>query len=111
MKGDRPLDDIEVRDLERFKPYIMTVVEEADGTDDPSDCLHTLFGLKSGYHEAGRDYTIGKVIALARDPEKGSKYREVLRGIGLRLDQRTLKATGYVETYSEAWLAVANKHP
>lgn len=111
MTGDRPLDDTEVRDLERFKPYIMTVVEEADGTDDPSDCLHTLFGLKSGYHESGRDFTIGKVITLARDPDKGLKYRDVLKGIGLRLDQRTLQATDYVETSSEAWLAVANKHP
>ncbi len=35
----------------------------------------------------------------------------MLKGIGLRLDQRTLKATDYVETSSEAWLAVANKHP
>jgi hypothetical protein len=65
----------------------MTLVEEADGTDDPSDCLNTLFGLPSGIHDQGRELTVGQVVGTARDSDAGSRMRDALKGLGLRLER------------------------
>jgi len=110
MTKDEPLASVEVEQLKRFTPYIMTLAEEADGTDDPSECLHTLFGLSSGIFEQGREMTIGQVIAEARDPETGARMRNALGGLGLRLNRLQSEVDGRLEAWSEAWLAVANKH-
>jgi hypothetical protein len=110
MTSDEPLSDGEVCDLERFEPYIMTLAEEADRTDDPSDCLHTLFGLSSGIFDQGSELTLGQVIAHAREGDAGVKMRHALRSLGLRLERLESQATGQLETWPEAWLAVANKH-
>jgi hypothetical protein len=111
MTSDNPLNGDDVRELERFKPYIMTVSDQEDGADDPMECFNTLLGLSSGIFKHGRELTLGQVIAQAREPASGSDMREALRALGLRLERIRSEVTGRLESWSEAWLAVANKHP
>jgi hypothetical protein len=110
MTGDEPLDEDAVGKLDRFKPYIMTIAEEEDGSDDPSECFHTLLGLPSGIFERGRELTLGQIVAAAPEPN-GDDMRAALRGLGLCLQRQKSQVTGHIETWPEAWLAVANKHP
>jgi hypothetical protein len=97
MRSDTPLDPRGFAELERFKAYIMTLAEEADGTDDPSECLQTLFDLSSGIFDQGRELTLGQVIAHARDGDAGAKMRAALRGLGLRLDRLESQVTGQLD--------------
>jgi hypothetical protein len=109
MTSDEPLADIDLRELERFASYIMTVSDEQVGADDASDCFNTLLGLPVHVYRGGQQYTLGQVIALARERD-GDEYRNALLTYGLRLDRQRSQVTGELETWAEAWLAVANKH-
>jgi hypothetical protein len=109
--SDSVLTEDELGALERFKPYIMTVSEEEEGADDPSNLLNTLFGsLMPGMFKSAHQLTVGEVIALARDPDSGRDMREALKRIGLRLERLKSEVTGRLESWPEAWLAVANTH-
>jgi hypothetical protein len=108
--SDNVLTEDELGALERFKPYIMTVSEEEDGADDPSNLLNTLFGsLMPGIFKSGLQLTVGEAIAHAREPDSGAEMREALMRIGLRLVRVKSEVTGHLETWPEAWLAVANQ--
>lgn len=111
MTRDTILEPAEIKDLERFSAYIMTVTEEAEGTDDPSECLHTMYGLPSGNFDQSRELTIGQVIAAAREGDTGARMRDALRGLGLCLQRQRSEVDGRLEEWPEAWLAIANKHP
>ena len=50
------------------------------------------------------------MIALAREPDSGRDMREALKRIGLRLERLKSEVTGRLESWPEAWLAVANNH-
>jgi hypothetical protein len=109
--SDSVLTEDELGLLERFKPYIITVSEEEEGADDPSNLLNTLFGsLMPGMVKSVHQLTVGEVIALAREPDSGRDMREALKRIGLRLDRLKSEVTGRLESWPEAWLAVANTH-
>jgi hypothetical protein len=101
----------DLRALERFKPYILTVMEEEDGTDDSSELLNTLLGLPAiGYHKGGQEFTLGQLIARAREPDD-HELRRALLPFGLRLERIESELTGQIEPWPLAWLAIANKHP
>jgi len=105
MTGDEPMSEDEVARLERFMPYILTLAAAEDGADDPNDLLNTLLGLPAeGKWRSGKQFTIGQMIARAREPD-GDDYRESLPRYGLRLEKLP------AESWPQAWLAVANKHP
>jgi hypothetical protein len=108
--SDDVLTEDDLARLERFKPYIMTLSEEEEGADDPSDLLNTLFGsLMPGMFKSSHQLTVGEVIALARGPDSGADMREALKRIGLRLLRLESQVTGRLESWPEAWLAVANQ--
>jgi hypothetical protein len=100
----------DVGKLERFKDYVLTLSDAESGDDDPTDCLSTLFGLPSGYHKGTRTFTVGQVIARARETN-GSEFREFLQAMGMRLERQRSQVTGRLESHEEAWLAIANKLP
>jgi len=109
--SDSVLTEDELGALERFKPYIMTVSEAEEGADDPSNLLNTLFGsLMPGMFKSAHQLTVGEVIALARESDSGRDMREALMRIGLRLLRLKSEVTGRLESWPEAWLAVANNH-
>jgi hypothetical protein len=105
LTGDEPLSEDELAGLERFRPYILTLSDAEYGADDAGNCWNTLLGLSLDKSwRAGEQFTIGEVIAKAREPQ-GGESRKFLKRSGLLLHK--LKD----ELWSEAWLAVANNHP
>lgn len=93
-----------VQELERFRPYILTVADAETGTDEPTELWNVLLGLPADAWRGGERLTIGQMIARAREPDNGD-FRRALLPYGLRLE----RLPG--ELWSQAWLAVANKHP
>ena len=108
--SDDPLTEDDVGNLERFKPYILTVNEEEEGANDPANLLNTLFGsVMPGMLKDGHSFTVGEVLALAREPDSGAVMRDALARIGLRLLRQKSQVTGRLESWPEAWLAIANQ--
>ena len=108
MTQDEPLTpDHPVAQLERFRPHIVSLIEEEDGEDEPSKLLNTLFGLTPDKWVGGERVTIGQIIAHARDGESfdADKWRKTLLPYGLAL----VRHQG--ENWDQGWLAVANHHP
>lgn len=105
MSFDSPIDEDELGRLDRFREYILTVRDEEEGLDDASECFNTLLGLPANrdWH-GGEQKTIGQIIARAREPNNDD-YRRKLLGYGLRLEKLP------DESWSQAWLLVAYKHP
>lgn len=99
----------EVRDLDRFKPWITTLRDQEEGVDDATELLMTVFGLPAQNYRGGDQLTIGQLIARAREAD-GADYRRALLAYGLRLDRRIL-IDGTQEAWDQAWLAVAHRHP
>jgi hypothetical protein len=99
----------EVGALDRFKPWITTLRDQEDGVDDATEFLMTLFGLPAQNWRGGDQLTVGQVIARAREPDNDD-FRKALLPYGLRLDRREL-ADGTKESWKQAWLAVAHRHP
>lgn len=104
MTSDEPIGEDEVGRLDRFAPYIVSVSDAADGSDDGGDLLNTLFGLPAQSWRGGDQLTIGQLVARAREPDADDARRTLL-GYGLRFH----RLPG--EMASQAWLAIANKHP
>ncbi|MFO1081891.1 MAG: hypothetical protein U1E23_14830 [Reyranellaceae bacterium] len=105
MTSDEPLDAERDREqLERFRPFIMSLAEAEDGDDEPTMLLQTIFGLVLDKWVVGERVTIGQAIAMAREPE-GDSWRRSLLPYGLML----MRNPG--ESHDEAWLAIANNHP
>lgn len=105
MTSDEPLDADRDREvLERFRPFIVSVAEQEDGDDEPTICLNTIFGLAPEKWVGGERVTVGQLVAIARTPE-GSGARRALLPYGLMLQKRD------GESWAEAWLAIANRHP
>ncbi len=99
----------EVGALDRFKPWITTLRDQEDGVDDAMDLIMTLFGLPAQNWRGGDQLTVGQLIARAREPDNDD-YRKALLPYGLRLDRRQL-IDGTQETWKQAWLAIAHRHP
>jgi hypothetical protein len=99
----------EIGALDRFRPWITTLRDQEDGVDDATELIMTLFGLPAQNWRGGDQLTVGQVIARAREPE-GDDYRKALLAYGLRLDRRKL-IDGTMETWKQAWLAIAHRHP
>ncbi len=99
----------EVGALDRFKPWITTLRDQEDGVDDATDLVMTLFGLPAQNWRGGDQLTVGQLIARAREPDNDD-YRKALLPYGLRLDRRQL-VDGSMETWKQAWLAIAHRHP
>jgi hypothetical protein len=105
MSWDEPISEDELGRLDRFKDFIVTLRDEAEGLDDANECFDTLLGLPAQMEwHGGRRQTIGQLIAQAREPE-GDASRKMLLGYGLRLTKLAH------ESWNQAWLAIANKHP
>jgi hypothetical protein len=104
MTSDQPLDAADVAELERFRPYILTVVDEEDGADDASELLNVLWGLPAPAWRGGDQLTIGQLVARARFDDAIEARRSLL-AMGFRFHKLP------AETWSQAWLAIANKHP
>jgi len=104
MTSDAPYSDDELARLERFAPYILTIADAKDGTDDPSELFNVMMGLPGELWMGGERLTIGQMIARART-EDAQEMRRKLLAYGLRFH---LLAG---ERYDQAWLAIANKHP
>ncbi|WP_422036553.1 hypothetical protein [Reyranella sp.] len=99
----------EVGALDRFRPWITTLRDQEDGVDDAMDLIMTLFGLPAQNWRGGDQLTVGQLIARAREPDNDD-YRKALLPYGLRLDRRQL-IDGTQETWKQAWLAIAHRHP
>ncbi len=104
MTSDRPLDGADVADLDRFRPYVLTVSDEEDGADDPSELLNTIWGLPAPSWRGGDQLTIGQLVARARFDDAIEARRSLL-SLGFRFQKLP------VETWAQAWLAIANRHP
>jgi hypothetical protein len=105
MTNDHPLlAEDQVADLHRFKPHIVSLAEEDEGEDEPSNCLNTIFGLAPDKWIGGERITIGQIVARVRHDDDG-KLAEALEPYGLMLQRNE------GELWSQAWLAVANRHP
>ncbi len=102
MTSDEPL--AEGDDLERFRPYIVSLAEQEELDDEPTICLQTIFGLAPDKWIQGERVTIGQLVALGREDD-GSGARRALLPYGLML----MRNQG--EAWAEAWLAIANRHP
>ena len=109
MTLGRVMSPDEVGALDRFRPWITTLRDQEDGVDDAMDLIMTLFGLPAQNWRGGDQLTIGQVIARAREPENDD-YRKALLPYGLRLDRQQL-VDGTMETWKQAWLAIAHRHP
>ena len=98
----------EIDQLQRFRPFIMSLAEIEDGEDAATALLNTLFGLAPDLWRSGERRTIGQSIALGRGGDEDSadarECRRALAQNGMRLE----RLDG--ETWSQAWLAVANNH-
>ena len=104
MTLDRAMTEDEVGQLDRFKPWILTLQNQVDGIDDATELLMTLLGLPAQNWRGGDQLTIGQLIARGREDD-GSDFRRALLPYGLRLEKLPL------ETWKHAWLAVAHRHP
>lgn len=104
MTSDKPFDEDDLRDLERFEPWILALADARDGTDDPSELWNVLMGLPGESWMGGERLTIGQMVARGR-LEDNHEMRRKLLAYGLRF-QRV-----QAEKFETAWLAVANKHP
>jgi hypothetical protein len=104
MTSDQPFDPEQHEELTRFRPFIVSLQEAEDGEDEPNELLNILYGLAPNAWEGGSRPTIGQMIAEAREPN-GDVAREKLLRYGLRLQRRE------DESWDQAWLLVANKHP
>lgn len=105
MTSDQVLDP--ARDgegLERFRPFIVSLAEAEELEDEPTICLNTIFGLAPDKWIGGERVTIGQLVAFAREDD-GADSRRALLPYGLMLIRRE------GESWKEAWLAVANRHP
>jgi hypothetical protein len=103
MTSDQAFGDND--DLARFRPFIMSLVEAEEGEDAPSDLLNALFSSSPDLWRSGERMTVGELIAAARsDATDAQARRKQLGTIGLRLGKLPN------ETWTEAWLWVANKH-
>lgn len=104
MQSDEPMPDKVVEELERFAPYILTIADAVDGEDDASLLYNVLLGLPCDSWRGGERLTIGQLIARARDPDNVDMRRALLPyGLQLKKLER--------ESWPEAWLVIANKHP
>lgn len=99
----------EVGKLDRFVPWITTLRDQEDGVDDAMECLNTILGLGAEDWRGGGRLTIGQLVARAREQDNDD-FRKMLLPYGLRLDRRDL-TDGTKETWKDAWLAIANRHP
>lgn len=104
MTLGRRLNEDEIGELARFKPWIVTLQDEVDGVDDATELLNVLLGLPAQNWRGGDQLTIGQVVARARVPENAD-FRRALLPYGLRMEKLPR------ESWEQAWLAVANKHP
>ncbi len=105
MSWDEPISEDELGRLARFKEYIRTVQDEAEGLDDASECFDTLLGLTANREwHAGEQRTIGQIIARARIANNDD-FRRKLLGYGLRMEKHP------DEGWEQAWLLIAYKHP
>lgn len=104
MTSDEAFDADHEEEFARFRPFIISLQETEDGEDEASELLNLLFGLAADHWKGGARRTIGQLIAQAREPDD-SGAREDLLSFGLRMHR------GGKETWNEAWLLVANKHP
>jgi hypothetical protein len=105
MTSDAPIDGDTLGSLDRFKPYVLTLSDAEDQADDPSELFNLLLGLPTQVYQGGKQPTVGQMIARARDSDSGGEFRHALLALGLRLQRHG------DESWNEAWLAVANKHP
>lgn len=105
MTSDKPLaESLDVAQLERFRPFIVSLAEEDDGEDEASNCLNTIYGLSPDKWIGGERVTMGQAIALAREDD-GAQWRRTLLPYGLMLQRNE------GESWREAWLCIANRHP
>jgi hypothetical protein len=104
MSWDEAISEDELGRLDRFRDYILTVRDEEEGLDDASECFNILLGLPAQSWRGGDQLTIGQLIARAREP-LNDDFRRTLLGYGLRLHKLP------AESWAQAWLAIANKHP
>lgn len=111
MTLGRTMTEDEIGALDRFTPWITTLRDQADGVDDATECLNTIFGLPAENWRGGDRLTVGQLVAGARTELGDSDiYRRALMPYGLRLDRRRL-ADNTLERWDQAWLAIANRHP
>ena len=103
MTSDQPLDPERHEELERFRPFIMSLAEADDGADEASICLNTIFSLAPDKWVGGERVTMGQCVANARRDD-GASWRRTLETYGLMLRRND------GEAWSDAWLAVANQH-
>jgi hypothetical protein len=104
LTADTPLSDDELRGLDRFAPYVLTLADNDDGGDEATELFYTILGLPLHSYRGGDQLTVGQVVARARiDDDNG--MRRALLPYGLRLQRQG------DETWMQAWLAIANKHP
>lgn len=104
MTSDQVLSADELRALDRFLPYIVSLADAEDGADDAGDFTNVLFGLPAQSWRGGDQLTIGQLVARGRKSENHD-VRRTLLGYGLRFD----RVQG--ENFEQAWLAIANRHP
>ena len=105
MTSDEAFDPDDADAFARFRPFIMSLIEQEDGDDAPNDFLNTLFSLAPDMWRSGERLTVGQIIALGRSNEADAgQWRRALLPNGLRL----MKNDG--EEWSQAWLAIASKH-
>lgn len=109
MTLGRLMTEDEVGKLDRFVPWITTLRDQEDGVDDAMELFNTILGLPADNWRGGGRLTIGQMVALGREDD-GGDYRKMLLVYGLRLDRRKL-ADGTWETWEQAWLVIANRHP
>ena len=103
MTSDQPLDPERHEELERFRPFIMSLAEADDGADEATFCLNTIFSLAPDKWVGGERVTMGQCVANARRDD-GASWRRTLETYGLMLRRND------GEAWSDAWLAVANQH-
>jgi hypothetical protein len=103
MTSDQPLDPERHEELERFRPFIMSLAEADEEADEASLCLNTIFSLAPDKWVNGERVTMGQCVARARRDD-GAGWRGTIETYGLML--RRIEG----EAWSQAWLAVANKH-
>jgi len=77
---------------------------DADGTGEGHDCLTYLTTSRSGFHSAGREYSIGEVALLAAE-SPAQDYGDHLNAIGLKIKFGRIDNRDY-----PLWLCVANRH-
>jgi hypothetical protein len=84
----------------------VTLADMDEGSDPATECWNRLLGSDAFVWRSGKTLTIGQLVALARGDSSTFAQRQALKGMGIRLLQAT-KTT----PWSEADLAIANKHP